>query len=119
MEKRVREISIYELIERLSSTERENFRIAQESDYDCYYMSYSEYEKDIKNNVFYIGRTIEVPRNGLNFKPICRVNNGKIEELQLIVSRNNINLVKLYIDNLEGKNTITNKSFTASGEMPY
>lgn len=118
-EKDIREISIYELIERLSYSEGESFRLAQELDYDCYYMSYSVYEEDLKNKTFYIGRNVEVPRNGINFKPICRIKNGKIENLTLTVAKHNINLVRLYIDNLEGKNTIVHKSFEGRGEMPY
>lgn len=115
----VREISIFELMERLSRYKDQSLTLAKENDYDCYYMSYHNYEEDIKNNVFHIGYSADVIRNGINFHTVCTIKDGKIEGLDLKVSHKTINLSRLYIDNLLGKNKIVFKTESKGYEMPY
>ena len=115
-----KEISIYELIERLSRYTNQSLTIAKKPDYDCYYMTYNNYDEDLKNSVFHIGYTDFVHLEGDQFITVCTIDKGKIKNLKLQVNENTINLTKLYIDNMEGKNVIkVNNLESTSFEMPY
>ena len=117
--KGIREISIYELIERLSRYTNKPVRLATESDYDCYYMTYNNYEENLENNIVHIGYSQDIYLEGVQFRTVCTIREGKIEGLDLKITKDSINLSRLYIDNLLEKNKIVFKNRPNGPEMPY
>ena len=116
----VRKISITELIARLSRIHLQTLRIADKNDYKCYYMGYENYDENQKNNVFHIGYSRDVHLEGEQFISVCKIEKGKIKNLDFTLNEKTINLGKLYIDNMEGKNIITNEKIEIlNEEMPY
>lgn len=115
----VREIEIFELIGRLQALEPDRtLRIANIHDYDTYSMCYSKQDEDVKNETYHIGYPYDDRIEGKMFSVVCRVEKGKITRLSFDLDENTINLGKLYIDNMEGKNIIVNTAKKLS-ELPY
>lgn len=80
-----------------------NVRVADRSDYNCYYMSSSNYYDDMDAGAVIIGFSENVPLEGTQFFTLCVIKQGIITHFPCDMSQIDFALVELYVDSKRGK----------------